>query len=150
MGYYTEFILTYKGKTYLTCDRDGFEKYVDVNLTKLVRSYALYKDYIVDMLKFLNLDRSDDMNLWPTWRIHTAIHLDLAGDNMYFITIDDNVSIEPDCIEHMQYVSAQEVQHLKRLPEFTQFLNDRFVLKDIWKKYGIPPDLSTWIQATYF
>ena len=146
MGYYTEFILLYKNKTYYTCDRDGFEKYVDINIKRLAESFALYREYIVDILKFLNIDRSDDNAPWPKWSLNESNSY--TGDNMYFMDLtEDGLVVFYRGCPTPQVVN---LYRLKRTSEFTNFLNHRFILNKIWQKYNITPDLAKWIQTTYF
>jgi len=150
MGYYTEFVLSYKQHKIVTCDRDGFEEFADNNINKLVESYALCKQYIKNLLLFLNIDRSDNTSQWPKWYIE-PVHHEFCCDNMYFIYIDETaIGVYHGNDECIFDVSSVDVTKLKKSHSFEDFLNRRFLLNKIWKIYDVPRDLAVWIQCTYF
>ena len=149
MGYYTSFTFSYKKTIYTTCDRDGYDYYAARNVFILCVDYIIYKEYIGDMLKFLNIDRSDKDNKWPFWEIDGNFEV----DNPYWITADvntDNIhySYEEKVITYLSKDRLSWIE--KNQDKFNKFLNNRFLLDKIWKKYNIPPRLATYISNTFF
>ena len=147
MGYYTTFVFTHKNDdTFLTCDRDGFEYFADANLKKLVNDLLLFRHYIVDMLVFLNIDRSENDSEWPKWTEWTD-DSGFCSDNVYYINMDNK------CIKVRKNSSTPVCITLdkpKNTPQFTRFLNIRFQCDKIWKKHNLPKDIINFIENNYF
>lgn len=150
MGYYTEFVIKKDNYYYYTCDRDGFENYVDENIQKLFNDYVLYKSYITDLLKFLNIDRTDEKSKWPQWK-KINLNLNLAGDNVYFISLDNMYVNRFDICDgpDIEFITDINLNDLKKSEKFTEFLNRKFHLNAIWEKYKVSKDLALWFQCTY-
>ena len=144
MGYFATFRFTHKDKIF-TCDRDGFDN--EINLKKLVNDLLLFRHYIVDMLAFLKIDRSDNDSQWPKW---TEIHSNcFCRHNGYCINMDN------ECIEIMKnsdssYVCINLDNKPENTPQFTRFLNIRFQCDKIWKKHNLPKDIINFIENNYF
>ena len=144
MGFYTEFVFTCNGITYYTCDRDGFEKFADQNIEKLVYDLFLYKNYIKNMLCFLNINRTDCYSIWPCWEI--VDETNDSGDNIYFIElIDNNVIVNNNIFFREKYNTIPF-----KGDNFVRFLNTRFLCDKIWKKYNLPKEIINYIQTKYF
>lgn len=147
MGFYTEFIFTHKGVTYITCNRDGFEEFADKNIEKLVNDLLLYKDYIKNMLCFLNINRTNDESIWPVWSIDRTKGTNYCGDNMYFIKLDNNVVlVNRPYGSQLSYIISRKTKFVN----FVRFLNTRFLCDKIWKKHSLPKDIINYIQNNYF
>lgn len=146
MGYYTEFIFEYKGVTYTTCERDGFEKFAQKHVIKLAQDLLLYRDYIKNMLAFLNIDRSDKDNFWPKWSTHYHRY-NYMGDNVYCIfLLDDSVKVNNIGTNPSRYYLVKS----RKSPDFVRFLNTRFMCDKIWQKYKLPKDMINYIQENFF
>jgi hypothetical protein len=146
MGYYVGINIWYRGTNYNCLHRDGFEYFYKNVISVLISEFCIYKDYIVNMKKFLNIDRSKSINapFWPNWENKL---LDYGGcDDCIHINI-----LSKDII--MSGVSLNPITRpiIKKVtPEFHNFINRRFLLPQICKKFNIPKDIHNYLLNLFF
>lgn len=155
MGYYTEVVLYYKSEIFVACHRDSWEYEVEEVLRLLTIDYIVYKDHITNMDEFLNTFFPSLHNfkyLIPYWEkiVRTARGLDLTGDNIYWVhMIATVVNITH---KHTKAVVCNKHKRKTLLLnpttkiDFYNFLNNRFLIDKIWKKYNVPNNLQEWIN----
>ncbi len=137
MGYYTCVFVKYRGKKYICGERDGFENWCEKAIKLIIDEFIIYKDYIKNILNFLNIDRSKNVNadFWPKWKL--VKYTFFNADQFYIIDIHiDNITV------HQAFGVTKQVKIQKVItPEFIEFINRRFLLKHICKKHNLPKDL---------
>lgn len=130
------FIVYCCGKKYSCRVDNDYEKIIDL----IIEEYMIYKDYIKDMLAFLNMKRNDN---WPTWII--------GHDNKCNINIGIDFVIEQKRIYVYIYPGSKIIRiQNPRNAKFTDFINRRFLLKNICEKYNLPKDLHAYLVNFFF
>lgn len=155
MGYYTSIVIFIKNKSYTTCNRDGFEEYVEEELEKLINYYLIYRDYVKNWLEFLNskMNYMKKRHLEYIW--HDGKH-DTHSDQYHYLTfysdeiVHNEIFPNPNPKFNMK-IKVEDIKERKaNSEEFQEFLNKRFLLDKIWEKYKVAPCLAKWIQCSYF
>lgn len=69
MGFYFAIIVYFNGNTYSICHRDSVEKYEDKNVSHLLATYTIYKDYLDDenIMDFLIKYNPQGDNCFNDW-----------------------------------------------------------------------------------
>ena len=137
MDYYTCVVVEYIGKKYVCYERDGFENWCEEAIKLIIDEFMIYKDYIKNMLNFLNIDRSKNFGtgFWPKWILGNDARYN--ADRYYFIDI-----IIDNIIVHQVFGVTELIKIQKVItPQFIDFVNRRFLLKHICKKHNLPKDL---------
>lgn len=139
MGYYTCVILLYRGEKYFCCHRDGFENWCEKAIRLIIDEFMVYKDYIKNMLQFLNIDRSKnvDADFWPKWDNYG----NFESDQFYWIDITtDKIYVDRNG-DLLYNIKIEKII----TPEFIEFINRRYLLKSICKKYNLPKDIHAYL-----
>ncbi len=132
-------LVCYKGIVFVSMSTSSDEK-----IDKFVHFFLRYRHYIKNMLMFLKkfwplIWQSDTQDLRKFYYFGTPKLIKITDDNVEVLVIDSRRI----CIYPFTKTKVQPV-------DFIEFLNNRFLLSRIWKKYNIPNDLSSWIQLQFF
>lgn len=104
--------------------------------------YMIDKNYIKDFLKFLNMKRNDN---WPTW---------IIGHNSMKCYAKRAIDAFINQYKIIVYVSYEKDKIIKitnqRNQKFIDFINRRFLLKSICKKYNMPKDIHMYLTNFFF
>ncbi len=144
MGFNVFLTVVYRGQYYYCYCRNVADhlKYCADIIDLIIKDYMLYKDYIKDMLAFLNIERKDD---WIKWKTDIDSFHNLSFHISKHINIDD----EKIVVVHGQGIKIIDDIVIKitnpKNQQFIDFINRRFLLKHICNKYNLPKDLHTYL-----
>lgn len=156
MGYITTVFVNYQGLTFITEAREPYDDYVYDHIKYICKEYSIYKNYITknNILFFLNKYNTEDNNEeWPFFSSYKYIKDDpsccISSDNVISVCIEETViTYQVDRIRSEEHKYALEKQPIT--PVFENFLNYKFMLDKLFKKFNVPGCLGKWIKTNYF
>lgn len=144
MGFDVHLTVYYRGKSYYYYTRniDDHDKYCAYVIDLIIRDYIIYKDYIKDMLAFLN--RGNEI-----WTTLCNFYIDSRYCMSKDITIDDEKIVITECTVLRPKVEVIKIKKQKN-PQFIDFINRRFLLPHICEKYYVPKDIQQYLINFFF
>jgi hypothetical protein len=143
MGFWTGIIISHKGKKCSHITKNGLEYDFDDIIKNIIPDICLYKDYIVNMSNFLN--RNNYMKFWDvgdTWG-DLLICVDITEIEIIITKVSGRY--------HAAKGLTKIIPIIKKVtPEFHNFINRRFLLPQICKKFNIPKDIHNYLLNLFF
>jgi hypothetical protein len=149
MGYRTAVEICYKGKYYHCLLKDcmfgsRLSPILDYSIDLMLQDFCIYKDYIVNMLNYLNNDMFNCLGKWYNKKYEW-------GPTDIRINITDKKIIIKKTPEYWSELPHVVIPIIKKVtPEFHNFINRRFLLPQICKKFNIPKDIHNYLLNLFF
>lgn len=115
----------------------------------IIDDYMIFKEYIPNSLclkNFLNVERCGN---WPEWKIG---HDYIACNDKYFsnILIMNNIIFVKNVHDSKVENNSKTIIKNPKNQKFIDFINRRFLLKSICKKYNLPKDIQNYLVNFFF
>ena len=123
---------------------DEDTNYCDDYIDLIILDYMIYKDYIKDMLAFLNREKEKERSD-QGWTISCPLYNVFTPNCVYKeITISDEKIVIRSKLVFRPIAEVLEIEKVVT-PEFIEFINRRFLLQHICNKYNLPKDLHAYL-----